>query len=304
MVIHTRKGRASLAAAATGAALLAACATPAPPPPPPPPPPPVVEVTPEPIPYRPIPPGGAPYVMEIPGKDANGVRMTVNANLDPVEALWNFRSGWNVAALNCNGPEDGRIIDGYSAFLRTFSRPLAAANTELDRRIRRLHTTQAAAVRAREARMTSVYNYFAQPPARADFCAVARVLSAYMLDAAPTDANALATAYLPQFEGAFERFFADYETYQVQSAAWDQQYGAQYGASQPGYVAVWGNGQAPALGIATSLIAQEDGVLGLPAGEVLDPLTGVAVPIIPAPDTGVTTPVVQPLPAGPTPRRR
>lgn len=294
--------RDTMIAAAAGFTLLAGCATPAPPPPPPPPPP-VVVVTPEPIPYRPIPPGGAPYVMEIPGKDAVGVRITVNANLDQVETLWNFRSGWNVAALNCNGPEDGRVIDGYSAFLRTFARPLSAANSELDRRTRRLHSTSSAAIRAREARMTSIYNYFAQPPARANFCAVARSAAAYMLDAAPTDVNAFAAAYLPQFEAAFDRFFTEYEQYMVESAAWDQRYGVEYGASQPGYVAVWGS-QAPALGIATSLNAQHSEELALPTGQVIDQATGAAVPIIPAAEAGITTPVVQPLPAGPTPRRR
>ena len=51
-------------ALAVGSAVLAACATPPPTPPPPPPPPPAVV---EAVPYRPLPPGGAHYVMDIPG---------------------------------------------------------------------------------------------------------------------------------------------------------------------------------------------------------------------------------------------
>jgi hypothetical protein len=275
-----------------GTILLAACATPAPPPPPPPPPPPVVVVTPEAIPYRPVPPGGAPYAMVVPGKDANGLRQTVNINLDPVETLWNFRSGWNVAALNCDDAEDARVIEGYSRFLTTFARPLTAANAELDRRTRRLHSSSRDAIRAREQRMTSVYNYFAQPPARDSFCSVARFVSAQMLDTPPTDATAFAAAYLPQFEAAFEQFFSEYEQYQLASAAWDRQYGAQYGASQPGYVAVWGTQGAAAV-VETSFAAETF----QPVGEVIDQATGVAVPIIPATEGAVTTPIVQPLPS-------
>jgi hypothetical protein len=178
--------------------------------------------------------------MAVPGKDAAGVRQTVNTALDPIEALWNFRSGWNVAALNCNLAEDSRVIEGYSSFLRRFATPLSAANSELDRRTRRLHSTSAAAVRARESRMTAVYNYFAQPPARDNFCAAARQISAQMLDAPPTDVNAFARSGLTQFEAAFETFYADYEAYQTSAAAWDQRYGARYGAADPGYVSVWG----------------------------------------------------------------
>ena len=285
-------------AATAGLAALSACATPAPPPPPPPPPPPVVVVTPEPVPPRPIPPGGAPYAMTIPGKDEAGLRLTVNRNLDPVETLWNFRSGWNVAALNCTDTEDSRIIEGYSAFLRRFQTALASANSELDRRMRRQFSTSRQAVAAREARMTSVYNYFAQPPARANFCAAARAISAQMLDQPPTDATAFAAVSLPLFEAAFEQFFTDYEQYQLASAAWDQRYGAQYGASQPGYVAVWGT-QGPSTGVASGLIAGEPA----PAGEVIDPVTGVAVPVIPASEGVVTTPVVQPLPSSAQRRR-
>ena len=68
------------------------------------------------------------------------------------------------------------------------------------------------------------------------------------------------------------------------SAAWDREYGALYGASQPGYVAVYG---AQASGVPATLIASE----------VIDPLTGAAIPVIPASEGSVATPVIQPLPA-------
>ena len=88
--------------------------------------------------------------------------------------------------------------------------------------------------------MTQVYNYFAQPGASGDFCAAARAVSAQWLATPPADLNAYGVANLALFENAFERFFVAYESYQVESAAWDNRYGVQYGASQPGYVAVHG----------------------------------------------------------------
>ncbi len=273
-------------AVATGLALLAGCATTPPPPPPPPPPAPPPVAVQEVIPYRPLPPGGAPYAMEIPPRDANGLRLTVNSNLDQVETLWNFRSGWNVAALNCTDAEDARVIDGYSAFLRTFQRQLGAANTELDRRTRRQHNSNSAAIRAREARMTSIYNYFAQPPVRASFCAAARSVAAQMLDSPPSDPNAFAQTNLALFEAAFQQFYTDYERYRVASAEWDQRYGARYGASQPGYVAVWG-----AAGHSAANLALGD----MPVAEVADGATGAAIPVIPVQDGAVATPVVQPV---------
>ena len=100
--------------------VLAACAPKAPPPPPPPPPPkPVVY-----IPPRPRPPISAPAGVAVPPLGANGVRQTVNANLSPTQATWNFRSAYNVAALNCLKPEHADILVGYRAFLKSHARGL------------------------------------------------------------------------------------------------------------------------------------------------------------------------------------
>ena len=99
----------------------------------------------------------------------------------------------------------------------------------------------------------------------------------------------------------FDRFFRAYEQYRVDSSAWDARYGAQYGASQPGYVAVHALGSP---GVGASLTAS---TAPAPAGEVVDPDTGARIPVIPVPETTVQTPVVQPVQEqqGPpsTPRR-
>ena len=98
----------------------------------------------------------------MPPLGANGVRQTVNANLSPTQATWNFRSAYNVAALNCLKPEHADILVGYRAFLKSHARGLKAANRGVDDDYRKRFG--AAFIRPREAYMTQVYNYFAYPP--------------------------------------------------------------------------------------------------------------------------------------------
>ena len=100
--------------------------------------------------------------------------------------------------------------------------------------------------------MTQVYNYFALPPARADFCNVMLGIANEYIAAPPEDANLFAASGLARIEAVFDRFFRAYEQYRVDSSAWDLRYGAQYGASQPGYVAVHALG-APSVGASLSV---------------------------------------------------
>ena len=277
-------------ATAAGLALLAGCATPAPPPPPPPPPPappPVVEA----IPYRPLPPPGSPYEMNMPLRLSEGEWYTVNTGLNDDETLWHFRSGWNVAALNCNGERYTPITQGYGAFLERFAGELSATNKRIEQQFRSEAETRRDAIRVREAHMTQVYNHFAMPGARRAFCDVALELANESMLTPPVDAQVFAEANLARFDGAFAQFFGEYADYQRLSADWDQRYGARYGASQPGYVAVYG-AAGPASGVAASLLAGDP----QPSGAVLDPETGALIPVINVPESGSSQPVVQPLP--------
>ena len=270
--------------------VLAACATPepppAPPPPPPPPPPPVVEV----VPYRPIPPGGASYRMTIPQRGADGRRMTVNSNLEDNEMLWHFRSGWNVAALNCLDPQYQPILEGYRAFLDKHARLLATVNSAMDEEFRKRAGSRSDALRAREEHMTQVYNYFALPPARREFCNIALQVANESLGDPDHDPLMLARTGLNRVEVVFEDFYREYEKYRADAQAWDARYGERYGASQPGYVALYG---AAGHSVGSSLVE-----LGAPqvAGEVVDPATGGRIPLVAAPQDTVSTPVVQPVP--------
>jgi hypothetical protein len=242
------------------------------------------------IPYRPLPPGGAAYTMDIPPIGPDGQRMTINKGLDENETLWHFRSSWNVAALNCLDPEHQPILETYGAFLRKYQRKLTQTNTALDAQFRREYGSRNEAVRAREAFMTQVYNYFALPPARADFCNVMLGIANEYAAAPPDDPMPFAASSLARIDAVFERFFRAYEQYLADAAAWDARYGAMYGASQPGYVAVHGLA-TPSVG--ASLTAS----VPAPVEEVVDPETGARIPVIPAPETTVSTPVVQPVPS-------
>ncbi len=213
-------------AMALGLALLAACGPEAPAPLPPPPPV-VVAPPPEVIPMRPIPPSAASADMQLPQVGPDGVRLTVNAHLNPNEAVWNFRSGWNVAALNCLGPRYQPILDGYKALLNKHSKRLTKVNGELDKQYRAEYGSKA--TREREAYNTQVYNYFALPPVRDYFCDAALQMSQESLLNPPTDLDGFALAELPKLEAAFEHFFQDMEHYRTAVAAWDARYGPRYG---------------------------------------------------------------------------
>lgn len=275
-----------------GLGTLAACATPAPPPPPPPPPP--VEV----VPFRPIPPSGAAYVMEVPQLGPDGRRITVLSSLSDDERTWYFRSAWNVAALNCTGPAYQPILDGYSAFIKTHARDLKRANDRIDASYRKEYAVARDAIKAREKTMTTVYNYFALPPARAAFCQSALAVANQALATPKYDPNAFAAANFSAMTVPFDQFFTAYEAYQRDSAAWDAQYGAKYGASQPGYLAVQAANARRAAAIPQAGVTDPVKTTAAPivvAGTVTDQTTGAQIPVIPVTPAQTSVPVVQPV---------
>lgn len=198
--------------------VLAACAAKAPPPPPPPPPPkPVVY-----IPPRPQPPLGAPAGLTVPPIAASGIRQTINANLTPAQTTWNFRSAYNVAALNCLKPQHADILVGYRAFLKANSRGLKAANRAVDGDFRKRFG--AAFIRPREAYMTQVYNYFAYPPILASFCDTALAVSRESIAVKPAELAVFSSLSLTRIETVFDQFFRSYEQYRDDAALWDARY--------------------------------------------------------------------------------
>lgn len=200
-----------------GTSVLAACAAKAPPPPPPPPPPPVVV-----IPPKPRPPVGAPENLVVPPLDAIGARMTVNHGISPAQAVWNLRSAYNVAALNCLKPQHAAILTGYRAFLKSHARTLTRTNRTVDSEFRAKHG--AGFIRPREAYMTQVYNYYALPPTQPAFCDAALAMSIEAQGVKSADLPAFAARAVVTLDQVFEGFFRDYDRYLGELAAWEAKY--------------------------------------------------------------------------------
>lgn len=268
--------RVSLAAAST--AVLAACSTATPvavvtavPPPP------KAEV----VPYRPLPPLGASYVMDIPRRDASGLRRTVNTSLTDDEVVWHFRSGWNVAALNCSSAQYQPVVDAYGNYIKKHARPLKRVNDRIDQVYRQQQGSRRAGIKAREAKMTMVYNFFALPPARTELCRNALDIASRSAMNPSQDPIAFAKDNFHLLTSPFENFFNAYEQYEQASAAWDAQYGDRYGASQPGYIAV---------------LEARYGGKGLPPSSMTASYPKpTAAPATPGSGSAVATPVVQPV---------
>ncbi len=279
--------RVAAAVLAAGTVLVAACATPAGAPPAPPPAP---RAAAEVVPYRPLPPAGAAYVMKIPPLGPDGRRITVNSNLSDDRLVWHLRSAWNVAALNCLAPEFDPILQGYRAFLANNVRGLRAVNTRIEKTYTDRFRVRRDAVVARDAETTQVYNFFANPAARGGFCLAALDVANRYLAAPKTLPLPFAQANFATMLAPHEDFFNQYEAYQRASAEWDAKYGERYGSSQPGWVAVQ---QARANGedvpTYTSLAA------AAVSQTVVDPETGAAVPVVPVQEGFVSQPVVEPL---------
>lgn len=174
------------------------------------------------IPPRPYPPVGAPANMMIPALGVDGVRATVNAHLTPNQTLWNFRSAYNVAALNCQRPEHGEIVIGYRAFLKKHARGLTAANRAVDTEFKGRYG--AAFIRPREAYMTQVYNYFANPVTLRAFCDASLTMSREAQLVTPGNLTTFGQTELPKIEQVFEAFFRAYDQYRADAANWDAKY--------------------------------------------------------------------------------
>lgn len=174
------------------------------------------------IPPRPYPPVGAPANMTIPPLGVDGVRQTVNAHLTPNQTLWNFRSAYNVAALNCLRPEHGEIVIGYRAFLKKHARALTAANRGVDAEFKGKYGARFIA--PREAYMTQVYNYFANPLTLRAFCDATVTMTRSLAIVPSTDLTSFSQAELPKIEQVFEGFFRAYEQYRADAANWDAKY--------------------------------------------------------------------------------
>lgn len=220
-MVGLTKHRVLTGAVLAAVAALAACAPKAPPPPPPPPPAPQPFIT---IPARPVPPLGVSSTMLVPPRGPDGVRQTVNAHISRAQTTWNFRSAYNVAALNCRKAEHVAILAGYRAFLTKHKRALTDANRAVDNEFRQRYGARFIA--PRESYMTQVYNYFANPVTLDAFCDATLAVNAEAQTVSSKDLDLFTANSLPRIEAVFEDLFRSYENYQLAAADWDMKYGA------------------------------------------------------------------------------
>ena len=219
-----------------GIAALAACGSPPPPPAPLPPPPPVAEV----IPPRPTPPNGVSANLPVPPRDANGLYQSVNRGITPAQTIWNLRSAFNVAALNCRDAKFAEILTDYRAFLKTHAKGLKAANAKVDAEFKASYG--AGFIPVRETYMTGVYNHFALPPVADGFCDASQAVGRDARTIKPAELEGFAARSLPNIEVVFDEFYRRYDAYRSQLAAWEARYGNRSAASAPAYGSAQGVG--------------------------------------------------------------
>ncbi len=184
----------------------------------PPPPPPKVVVPPP----KPKPPNGASDNIYLPPADANGLRQSVNRNISTNQMVWNLRSAYNVAALNCTASKHADILPRYKDFLTAHGKTLNAVNKKIDAEFKQRFGPKFIA--PRESYLTALYNHYALPPTLDDFCDAVTAVTRDGLAIKSTELEAFAVRSLPSIEVVFDDFYRRYEAYRNALALWQAQY--------------------------------------------------------------------------------
>jgi hypothetical protein len=179
--------------------------------PPPPPPPPVM----------PTPPLNASLAMKIPPLGIDGIRSTPNRNLSPDETIWNLRSALNVAALNCRGPIWDEIKANYNQLIVVHKGRLAAATKAVDKEYMARYPGQNG-LRVRDTKSTDLYNYFALPPIKQNYCDTSLAKTRELLVLPPASLQEYSITTLAEIDGIYIRFFDSYAQYERDIADWNQ----------------------------------------------------------------------------------
>lgn len=215
-----RVGKSKLAIVFALGAVSACAPAPVPVPPPP------ILVAPPPPPRMPLPPSGASATMIIPAIGFDGVRMTPNRGISADENIWHFRSALNVAALTCQGPVWGQIATNYNQMLKTHKSRLTQTDKSVDAQFKKQYPGQNA-LRLRDTKLTDLYNYFALPPVKTEYCDVALQKSQEVLAMPSSSLPEYAFGALGDVDAVFIRFFDAYAAYEAALADWNQKYAPQ-----------------------------------------------------------------------------
>lgn len=167
---------------------------------------------PVPVPVRiaaPLPPDGAAAGLTIPARLADGSYATPNRTVSAAGAVWHLRAAFNVAALSC---PDTTLAPAYNRLLSTHRQALATAHRTL--------TAEHGGMTSFDPAMTRLYNYFAQPPVLARFCAQAGPLLHQAVALPSGSLDGFAATALASIDRPFGDFYAHYDAYRTDLAAW------------------------------------------------------------------------------------
>ncbi len=156
-------------------------------------------------------PGGAAANLSIPLRRVDGSYPTPNESLSAAASIWHLRAALNVAALGCRGPFEQVLVSGYNQWIRSRAASLAAAERTL---IAEYRGGGAAGEReAYDGAMTKLYNYFAQPPAHAGFCAAAAQVVSGIANVPASGLADFAARSVPLLDAPFVDFYRAYDVY-------------------------------------------------------------------------------------------
>ena len=176
-----------------------------------------------PVSSRPRAPYGASDNFVTPPLASDGRYATINHGIGEAETIWHLRAALNVAALGCRGAAEKSIIASYNTFLERHKKALATAYAAEKRDYRDRQAGGGA--RGFDAHMTRVYNFFAQPPAQAQFCREAAGVSVEAASVSRDGLQAFAQSALPRLEAPFTQFYRAYDDYRRALAAWEARQG-------------------------------------------------------------------------------
>lgn len=158
-----------------------------------------------------LPPGGAAANLVIPARRVDGSYPTPNEGLSRAGQIWHLRVALNVAALGCPGAASPLLVSSYNQMIR--KRGALLATTE--RALIAEYPGSDGGRAAYDGAMTRLYNYFAQPPAQAGFCAAAAQI-AREIDLVPGEILAdYAAGAVARLDAPFTDFYRAYDAYLV-----------------------------------------------------------------------------------------
>lgn len=167
---------------------------------------------------EPLPPGNAAPTLRLPQRDENGDFLTPNRDLHGERAFWNVRIALNVAAIGCRGAHGTQLVADYNHLLQRHAALVRSSETLVIASLAR--STGSNGIAARDKLSTRLFNYFAQPPAQAEFCAAAAQVAAELAQNSTDHAMPRATALLARLDQPFVDFYHAYDRYQVELVAW------------------------------------------------------------------------------------